>query len=134
MTDPSATLRLLADYYTAFSTLDPQAYLPYFHEPSLLIGPQGVFSIPTHAALAAAFAPVIENLRARDFRRSELSVRESKMLSVTAALVTGAAIRYKADGQEMERIGVTYVLHKNDAGWKIAVSVFHDADEKRTAV
>lgn len=133
MIDTPTTFQVLTDYYAAFSTLDPQAFLPYFHEPSLLIGPQGVFATSTHAALAAAFAPTIENLRVRGFRRTELSVRQSKMLSGTAASVTGVAIRYRADGQEINRVGMTYVLHKNDAGWKIAVSVMHDADENRTA-
>ena len=31
-----AVLRVLGDYYTAFSTLDVQAILPYFHQPSML--------------------------------------------------------------------------------------------------
>jgi hypothetical protein len=35
--------QVLADYYRAFSTLEVQAVLPYFHEPSLLIGPKEGF-------------------------------------------------------------------------------------------
>ena len=35
-----AALRTLADYYSAFSTLEVQAVSPYFHEPSLLISRQ----------------------------------------------------------------------------------------------
>lgn len=124
-----AIIQVLTDYYTAFSTLDVHAFLPYFHEPSLLIGPQGIFPAPTHAILSTIFAPALEGLRARGFGRSELSVQQSKILSETAALVTGVAIRYKTDGQELERVGVTYVLHKNDNGWKIAVLVLHDAQE-----
>jgi hypothetical protein len=121
-------LRTLTDYYTAFSALDVQKFLPYFHEPSLLVGPQGIFAASTRADLATAFAPAVESLRVRGFGRSELSPRQSKMLSETAALVTGVAIRYKSDGQELERVGVTYILHRNDAGWKIAVVALHDAD------
>ena len=34
-------------------------------------------------------------------------------------------VRYKADGQELERNGATYVLHKTGDGWKIVV-VGHD--------
>jgi hypothetical protein len=44
-------------------------------------------------------------------------------------LVTGVAIRYKRNGQELERAGVTYVLHKAEAGWKIAVIVMHDPQQ-----
>jgi hypothetical protein len=132
MTGQPATIQLLTDYFAAFSTLNIHALLPYFHEPSLLIGPQGLIAAPTHAVLATAFAPAIEGLRGRGFGRSELSMRHTKTLSETAELVTGVAIRYKADGQELERVGVTYVLHKNDTGWKIAVLILHDADENRT--
>ena len=44
-TDCEATA-VLADYYRAFSTLDLQSVLSYFHEPSLIIGPQAVFAAP----------------------------------------------------------------------------------------
>lgn len=129
MTGQPTAIQVLTDYFAAFSTLEVHAFLPYFHEPSLLIGPEGMVAAPTPAVLAAAFAPALESLRARGFRRSELSVRLSKTLSETAALITGVAIRYKADGQELERVGVTYVLHKNDTGWKIAVLILHDVGE-----
>ena len=121
-----AALRTLADYYRAFSTLDVQAVSPYFHEPSLLISPQGVFPAPTFAAVAGLFTHVMEGLRAKEFGRSELSVGSVTSLSASATLVTGVAIRYKRDGQELERAGVTYVLHRAEAGWKIAVIVMHD--------
>ena len=130
MTPQPAVIQVLTDYYTAFSTLDIPAFLPYFHEPCLLIGPDGMFPAPTHAVLATAFAAPMADLRARGFGRSELSVRHTTTLSETATLVTGVALRYKADGQELERVGVTYVMHKNDAGWKIAVLILHDPDEK----
>jgi hypothetical protein len=126
-------IQVLTDYYAAFSTLNVHAFLPYFHEPSMLIGPQGILPAPTHADLATVFTPAVDNLRARGFGRSELSARQTKTLSDTAGLVIGTAIRYKTDGQELERVGVTYVMHKNDTGWKIAVLILHDADENRTA-
>ena len=121
-----AALRTLADYYQAFSTLEVQAVSPYFHEPSMLISPQGVFSTPTFAAVASLFRHVMEGLRARAFGRSELTVQSVKSLSASQTLVTGMAIRYKRDGQELERAGVTYILHKAEGGWKIAVIVMHD--------
>jgi len=38
-------------------------------------------------------------------------------------------VRYDVRGQELERIGATYVLHKTDTGWKIVAIVTHDASE-----
>ena len=118
-------VRVLHEYYGAFSTLNVEAVLNYFHEPSFLIGPQGAFAATTHALLATAVTPAMEGLRARGLGRTELSMRNLKLLSATAALVGGVAQRYKVDGQKLDRAGVTYVLYKAEAGWKIAVLIYH---------
>ena len=84
---------------------------------------------PTHEVLARAFAPAVVDLRAKGFGRSELIVRRVSSLSSTATLVTGVAQRFKVDGTELERAGVTYVLHKGDTGWKIVVLILHDVND-----
>jgi ketosteroid isomerase-like protein len=132
MTTQPTIIQVLTDYYAAFNTLDVHAFLPFFHEPCLLFGP-AMFAAPTHAVQATAFVTPISDLRSRGFGRSELSVQLTKTLSETAGLVSGVAIRYKADGHELERVGVTYIMHKNATGWKIAVLVLHDADNNKAA-
>lgn len=131
--EEAAVTRVLADYYSAFSgacrTLDVQAIWPYFNEPALLIGPGGMLAAPTREILSAAFTPVMEGLRAKGF--GELNVRDMKLLNLTTMLVMGIAMRYKPDGQELERAGVTYVLHKAASGWTIAVLIGHDTDAAR---
>jgi ketosteroid isomerase-like protein len=129
VTDETAVTLFLTDYYRDFTSLDIQAILPYFHEPCLIIGPQGVFAAPTCSVLASAFTPVMESLRGRGYGRSELSIRQLKSLSPATILVTGVALRFKVDGQALERVGVTYILQKADQHWKIAVLVTHDASE-----
>jgi hypothetical protein len=126
--DQAEVLRLLNEYYSAFSTLNIEAVLPYFHEPSMLIGPRGAFAATTHGLLATAITPVLEDLRGRGLGRTELSVRNLKLLSATAAWVEGVARRYKIDGQKLDQAGVTYVLYKAEAGWKIAVLIYHPDD------
>lgn len=121
-----AVNRVIADYYRDFSTLNVQAILPYFTVPSLLVGPQGVIPIPDRAALVAAFGPVMDGLRAKGYGRSELELAYVKSLSSSAALIGGVAVRYTADGQQLERVGVTYVLHKTETGWKFATVILHD--------
>jgi len=118
--------QVIADYYRDFSTLNVQAILPYFNEPSLLVGPQGVIPIPDRAALVAVLGPVMEGLRARGYGRSELELDYVKSLSSSAALIGGVAVRYKTDGHQLERVGVTYVLHKTESGWKFAMVIVHD--------
>jgi hypothetical protein len=123
---PDAVEVLLHEYYRAFSTLKIDAVLPYFHEPSMLVGPQGPYAANTHALLAAAIVPTLEALRARGYGRSELDVRDVKLLSATATLVMGVARRYKVDGADLDQAGVTYVMHLRPSGWKIAVLLLHD--------
>lgn len=129
MTSEESVNQVLSDYYHAFSTLEVQAILPYFHQPALLLGPLGVIAIPTPAVLIPIFRPVMEDLRQRKCRRSELSLQQFKLLSATSALAMGVARRLKADDQELERVGVTYLLHKGSDGWKFAVVVLHDTDK-----
>jgi hypothetical protein len=127
--DQADVIGVLHEYYSAFSTLNVEAVLRYFHEPAFLVGPQGGFAATTHALLATAFRPAMEGLRGRGFGRTELKVGTLKRLSATATLVGGIAQRYQLDGEELDQAGVTYVLHKGDSGWKIAVLIIHDPDE-----
>jgi ketosteroid isomerase-like protein len=127
--DNAAVTRVLTDYYSAFSTLEAQAVLPYFHEPSQLISPAGVVPTPTRADVAAAFQPVMEGLRSRHFARSELTNLHLKRLSVNTVIAGGVAVRRKTNGQELERAGVVYLLQRTSAGWQIATVAIHDADD-----
>ena len=129
MNNQRAAIQALLDYYAAFNSLDPQATLPFFHEPTLLIGPQGVRAAPTHDILTPILATAIESLRARGFGRSELRVRRAEPLSAGTTLIAGVALRYKVDGQELERVGVTYVLQSADNRWRIAVLIVHDPND-----
>jgi hypothetical protein len=128
MDDKTAATQVLADYYATFSTLDLQAILPYFHEPSFLMGAGNVAATSTHAALTAVLTPAIEGLLSKGYARSELTNLRLRQLSATTISASGIAVRYRTDGQELERGGVTYLLHKTDTGWKIAVLVAHDPD------
>jgi ketosteroid isomerase-like protein len=125
--DKTVVARVLAEYYSAFSTLDMQTFAPYYHEPCFIVAPQGVVAIPTHAALVGTLRPAIESLRGRGFGRSELKIRTMNQLSANTVLADGTAVRYKTDGQELERVGITYLLQKTDGSWMIAVVVVHDA-------
>ena len=126
MNDDASVTRMLADYYSAFSTLNIEAIKPYFHQPALIMVPPGVVAVPSSEALATFFAPTIEALRAQGYARSEFTSVQVKQLSSSAASATGVAVRYKTDGKELSRVGITYLLHKAEAAWKIAVMVLDD--------
>ncbi len=119
---PSA-LEAILEYYKAFSTLDLNAIVSYFCEPSMTIAPQGVFSAANRGTLADSLAPIVQSLRAKGYGRSEFVQPQVTMLGETDALVRGVAVRYTAAGPELERIPISYLVHRSDAGWKIAVLV-----------
>src|SRR5579871_1857938 len=118
-----SALDALQEYYRVFSTLDLSAIVSYYCEPCMSIGPQGVFSAGNRAGLASAFAPMVEGLRAKGYGRSEFVEAQVTSLGETDALIRGVAVRYTATGPEMERVPFSYLMHRTDAGWKIAVIV-----------
>ena len=118
----------LTEYYRTFGTLDIAAILPFFHEPTMIMGPPGVFVAPDASVLTTFLKPGIEDLRNRGYTGSELQLRSLALLSHTAAFATGVAVRYGQGGTELERVGVSYLLHKSASGWKIAVLVIHGTD------
>jgi ketosteroid isomerase-like protein len=123
MTPMESALEVLHEYYKAFSSLELNAIVSHFCEPCMSIGPEGVFSAATRPELANAFAPFIETLRAKGYGRSEFAEAQVTMLSESVAFVRGLAVRYMADGREMERVQISYLMHRAETGWKIAVMV-----------
>ena len=118
MQDP---LDAIHDYYKAFSTLDLTAIVACYSEPSMTITPQGVSSAANRTALAGLVAPLVDGLRAKGYGRSEFVQPNVTPIGQTAALVRGVAVRYTAAGSEMERVNVSYLIRRDEAGWKIAV-------------
>jgi hypothetical protein len=131
MTDETAIRKTLDGYYRAFSTLSVQATLPYLHQPALLVGPLGAIPLPTPSAVEPIFGPVMESLRGRGYARSELGSLEIRILGAESAFATGVAVRYRSDGDELERAGVAYLLRKTDDAWKFVVIVLHGAPAAR---
>lgn len=118
-----SALEAIHEYYRAFSTLDLSAIVSYFCEPSMTIARQGVFSAANRGTLADSLAPLVESLRARGYGRSEFIEAQVTMLGESDALVRGVAVRYTVAGSELERIRLSYLMHRSDDGWKIAVLV-----------
>ena len=116
-------LDALSEYYKTFSTLDLNAIVLHFSEPCMSISLQGVFSAPNRTELAHAFEPLVDGLKARGYGRSEFVEAQVTTLGETVALVRGVAVRYALDESELERVAISYLMHRADDGWKIATMV-----------
>jgi len=127
MSDTTTVTEFLNTYYHTFSTLNIESIAPFFHEPCLFVSPQGVTAAPTSDAVKEVFKIIAKDLQSKGYGRSELTQLNIERMSATAMLATGVAVRFTTDGRELERVGVTYILQKSDIGWRIAVTVIHDA-------
>jgi hypothetical protein len=78
-------------------------------------------------AIEAAYTALIQELRLRGYSHSVWSELYVKVLDASTALESGVPVRF-ANGDELERIGATYLLRKSGAAWKIAVLTVHAPD------
>ena len=121
-------VKAFIDYAKAFETLNPQAVVPYYHEPCMFISPQGVVVLTSQAHVGTFFAEVMEGLSARGYARSTFLNLQGKQLSDILAVVSGVGVWLKADGDELQRFGLTYTLRNTDGNWKIIVATVHDTE------
>ena len=126
--DTATVIRTLRDYYAASNRHDVESMVSYYHEPVLFISPRGVASRATRADASRVLAEFFERLRAIGAARSEWAESHVKQLSDTLAVAGIVVARYGGDGRELERVGWTYLLHKTDGAWKIAVLASHPPD------
>ena len=126
--DRAAVLQTVADYQTSFSAHDPHGAQLFYHEPCTFIFADRVVLLASRPDIEAFFTSVIRGLEARGWRHSEWSEIYFKQMNDGLSLVSTVAIRYRTDGQELERIGATYTFRKTEHGWKIAAAVTHPPD------
>jgi ketosteroid isomerase-like protein len=115
-------------YFRAFQTLDARAVLPYCYTPCVFLSSRGVVAANSESETESVFSEMMSALRTRGFAKSVWTDLSAKRLSEVTALLSTRVARLAADGRELERFGATYLLHKTDAQWKIAVLTLHDAD------
>jgi len=115
-------------YAAVFEKLDPSAVVPYFHQPAMLISPQGKVSLPTATDVEQFLGRVMADLRAQAYAKSEFSGLTEHRLSPDLAIVSGVGIWRKATGEELRRFGLTYTLCRTPPSWQIVLAVIHDPE------
>jgi ketosteroid isomerase-like protein len=123
--EKAAAVQAFKDYVAAVASLDAQRVAPHYHEPLMVVAAAGARALATRADIEAWLGPVFAGLRKRGYARSDWSEFHSKLLSNGVAVVSTQTVRYKTDGQELEKVGFTYILRKTNDGWKVAVLIGH---------
>jgi hypothetical protein len=115
-------------YIDSFRTLQPSNVLRYCDAPFLFISSQGVRMMADLKELEELIGRLMASLKARDFSRSEITDMRVSQMSDSTAFVSVSRVRYKTDGQELERVGETYTLQKTSDAWKLVTAITHDPD------
>ena len=123
-----AIKQFYASYLDAFHTGEAQAMVPFYHTPCLFIADQGVTLLSSEAAIEKLFAQIIQDLKGRNYGRSEVTNIQIKEMTDRSALLSGLAVRYTKTGEELERLGATYTLRKTGDNWQIVSVVTHSAE------
>jgi Domain of unknown function (DUF4440) len=124
--DTQEAIEAFRRYTQAFQSLDPRSVVPHFHEPALMINPRGVFPLPTGAAVEKAYAPVMAELPAQGYVRTEFSQLVGRRLSNDMAVVSGSGVWKKASGESFNAFGMTYTLRRVGGVWRIVVAIIHE--------
>ena len=130
MPDVEATLKeRYADYIDAFRrAVDQQSAAPLrplYHLPVVFATATTVVSIRDEAALDRLFLPLLRDLKAKRYVRSEVPTLTVQPLSPISALVTVEYVRIDADGEAFERARATYMYGRGRDGWRIVAGASH---------
>ena len=117
-----------ARYLNTFHTGEAQAMVPFYCAPCLFIADQGVTLLSSEAEIEKLFAQIIQDLKGRNYGRSEVTNMQIKELTDRIVLLSGLAVRYTKTGEELERLGATYTLRKTDGRWQIVSVVAHSPE------
>ena len=115
----------LQAYEQAWSRHDASAIAAFYFEPAMRVSKAGPVIRATRADQEAFFAGYLRAIIERGYERSAWESLNGRLLDAQTALASGIAVRYRADGSILERVGLTYHLWKTADGWKIILSATH---------
>jgi hypothetical protein len=106
---------------------DAGAFLAYYGVP-LLLPTDGGFSARTSAEQVVAVAQhQIDGMRAAGYHHTEVLASDVTVLNTTCALYQGTFSRQRADGTEISRLTVTYLVTDAPGGRRISALMPHSA-------
>ena len=97
-------------YEEAWGRHDASAVASFYYEPAMRVGQAGPVVRQTRKDQEAFFSGFLKGLVGRGFERSEWAELDVRLLDVQTAIASGVAVRYKSDGEVLERVAVTYGL------------------------
>jgi hypothetical protein len=119
-------------YVRAFASLDPDAVVPFYHQPCLFIAPGRVALIADAGGARSLVAQLMEQARSQGYQGTEILDLEVRSLAEGLASLAGLFVRSNSSGEEIGRLGFSYTMQHDGQAWKIVVAVAHPAPVART--
>jgi hypothetical protein len=129
--DTAEVQQWFAAYFADFVALgrgdldDVRRILDHYGVPLTLSTAEGTRFLTDEEQVLAVMRQQIEGLRAAGFDRTDELAAETSMLNASCALHRGRFARYRADGSEIARIEVTYLITDGPAGRRISALIVH---------
>ena len=104
---------------------DVNEVLDYFAVPLLVTGDDAAHAFRTAEEVKGFARRQVERLRAVNYDHSETLDADVITLNATSALYRAAFARERADGSEIGRLGVTYLITNGSGGLRISALAVH---------
>jgi hypothetical protein len=128
--DKSDVSRWFDEYLEVFAACgrgegDARSLLAYWAVPFLVSTDDGFVALKNEDQVVAVAQQQIDGMRAAAYDRSELLGSEVTSLNATTALYRGEFSRQRADGDEINRLTLTYLVTDGAVGRRISALVVH---------
>ena len=127
--DRAAIEKVMYDYVEAYGSGDMDHLMQFVNIPLTVAGPNGFRSIAASDEAVALYTRLRDAGVKQGYAKSEWLEFGVKLLGPSYAVAGGTFVRYKADGNELNRGGGTYLLTKVDGVWKVGVGVNYPVED-----
>jgi len=122
--------RWFGEYLAAYAACgrgerETESLLAHYGVPLLITTDGGFFPLTGAEQVVAGVGPQIAAMRQAGFDRSEVLGTEVTVLNATSALLRGSFSWQRADGSEINRLTVSYLVTDGPAGRRISVLAVH---------
>jgi hypothetical protein len=128
--DRNDVSRWFGEYLDAFAGCgrgerDAASLLAYYGIPLLLATDDAFIALTSEDQVVAAAQQQIDGMRAAGYDHSDVLASEVTVLNASSALYRGAFSRRRADGSEISRLTVTYLVTDGSVGRRISALALH---------
>jgi len=123
--------RWFADYLAEFVALargdiaDPRRILDHYGVPMLVSTGDGTLFLADDEQVLGMIGRQLDGMRGAGYDRTEQLSAETTLLNATCALHRGRFAWLRADGSEITRVEVSYVITEGSAGPRISALLVH---------